>query len=83
MLHPFMLYHTLILHPCHRHRALLDFMFTLASQAKPRGAPERPPYAIVQRATPFLSFPILSYPFSLLPLLHLDEEKYIFILDAE
>jgi hypothetical protein len=42
------------------HRATLAFTFAPASQAKPRGAPERPPYAIVQRVTPFL---FLSFPF--------------------
>jgi len=52
------------------HRAILAFTFTLPSQAKPsqakpRGAPEHPLYAILQRVTPFPSFPFhfICFPY--------------------
>jgi len=58
-------------------RAILDFIFASASQAK--GSARTPTICNCAASD---AFPILSVPFSL-PLLCLDEEKYIFILDAE
>jgi hypothetical protein len=82
MLSPIMPYHALILHlhlHLHHHpRAILDFIFTSASQAKPsqaKGSARTPTVCNVQRVTPFLSI-----PFHLLPLLvPMKEKMYLYL----
>jgi hypothetical protein len=74
MLRPIMPYHSLILHPHHLSPCYLGLHLHLSTPSQAKGTPERPSHAILQRVTPFLSFPFLI---SLLPLHCLDEEKYI------
>ena len=65
------------------HRAILAFTFTLPSQAKPSQAKGSARTPTVCNFAASDAFPILSFPFHLLPLRCLDEEKYIFILDTK